>query len=92
MKPTGIPRPGRQTLSPKSDFLFDFCPVKSPCGTRQAGLCWRGHPAATVPGERKRLSIKFHVNQTLFALVTGYYLLQEMRGENSCWLETGLPK
>lgn len=27
------------------------------------------------------LSIKFHVNQTLFALVTGYYLLQGMRGE-----------
>lgn len=29
------------------------------------------------------LSIKFHVNQTLFALVTGYYLLQGTRGETS---------
>jgi hypothetical protein len=29
------------------------------------------------------LSIKFHVNQTLFALVTGYYLLQGMRGNTA---------
>lgn len=37
------------------------------------------------------LSIQFHVNQTLFALVTGYYLLQERRGKNGCWLEARLP-
>lgn len=37
------------------------------------------------------LGTEFHVNQPVFALVTGYYLLQEMRGDHSCRLETRLP-
>lgn len=55
----------------------------------QARLCQ--HCRHRAREWRETLGTKFHVNHTLFAPVTGYYLLQEMRGETAAGCRQGSP-